>query len=279
MAPPTADIQRSGGDFHSTGHAQKKPKIEGSSTKKKKSKEPKIKTGKKSSLFSTFFRPNERKSQVPALDLPSVERDLSPHNQLRKPHPNDTDPLHIPSTNLPKLDLPLPTYDRPEVDMSTGHIKQTSEFSIPVIDLPSIPDLQFPDNDKQSNHWNDDPMKIPNVQLPNLQFNLNEQENVKLPQIELKTKAEHTKEDNSIAPTIETGLALASPVEDMLSIQTDHKSFPIETDYAIKTETLSSALTEIITAQQTYTVIDTHVVQISEHPLTIEVNFKLNFMS
>lgn len=263
MTPPTTDIQKSSGTHVEEISSGKKTKAE----KKKKSKEPKLKTEKKSSLFSTLFRSNERKSPVPALNLPSVEHDLSPNNQLRKPHPDDADPFHIPSTNLPKLDLPLPTYDHPEVDMSSGYTKQSSEFSIPVIDLPSIPNLSFPENDKQSNESNVDPMKIPNVQLPNLQFTLNEQELVKLPEIDLKPKIKQPKDDNiSITPTIETGLALTPTIEDISSVQTDH---------AIKTET-SFDRTEIITTQQSVTIIETHLVQILEPaPLINEVkNFK-----
>jgi hypothetical protein len=220
MTPSTADIQKSSGDFLPTT-------IKSSQTiPTKKSKKSKQKSG----LFSTFFRHNDRKSKFPALDLPSVERDLSPNNQLRPAHRHDSDPLRIPNTNLPKPNLPLPTYDRPEVNMSTGQTNKSSEFTIPVVDLPPIPNLHLPENDHQPIQSNIDPMKIPNVQLPALQF---QQENTKLPQIELKKSPESPK-----IPTIETGLALASPVDDMLSIQIDHKNFPIETDYAVKIESV-----------------------------------------
>ncbi len=250
----TSDIQKSSGDFLPTDQAEEKTKISpininGSSSKKKK----KIKTEKKSGLISTLFCHNQRKSKAPALDLPSIERDLSPNNPLRQPHRRDSDPLRIPSTNLPKLDLPLPTYNRPEVNMTTGSTKQSSEFSIPIVDFPSIPNLQLPDVNKQSIDLNSDLMKIPTTQYPAVHYTLNEQENSKLPQIE---------------QTIETGLALASPVDDMLSIQTDHKTFPIETDYAITTKTTSYFETEIIIKSTE---------QLPEFPILIEVRFKENF--
>lgn len=255
MTSPITDIQKSSGDFLVTAHTEEKSKISpininGSSSKKKK----KIKTEKKSGFISTLFRPGQRKSKVPALDLPSIERDLSPNNPLRPPHRRDSDPLHIPSTNLPKLDLPLPTYDRPEVNMTTGSTKQSSEFSIPIVNFPSIPNLQLPDVNKQLVDSNSDLMKIPTNEYPPLHYTLNEQENRKLSQIEFQT--------------IETGLALASPVDDMLSIQTDHKTFPIETDYAIQTKTTSYFETEIIIKSTE---------QLPEFPIHIEVCFKENF--
>jgi len=255
MTSPITDIQKSSGDFLVTAHAEEKSKISpininGSSSKKKK----KIKTEKKSGFISTLFRPGQRKSKVPALDLPSIERDLSPNNPLRPPHRRDSDPLHIPSTNLPKLDLPLPTYNRPEVNMTSGSTKHSSEFSIPIVNFPSIPNLQLPDVNKQSVDLNSDLMKIPTNEYPALHYTLNEQENSKLSQIEFQT--------------IETGLALASPVDDMLSIQTDHKTFPIETDYAIQTKTTSYFETEIIIKSTG---------QLPEFPIHIEVCLKENF--
>ena len=65
------DIQKSSGDFLP---------IEDEKTKKKKSKEP------KTNLFSTMFGHNKQKSKIPALNLPSIERDLSPDNQLHQLH-------------------------------------------------------------------------------------------------------------------------------------------------------------------------------------------------
>jgi hypothetical protein len=283
MVPPTTNIQKSSGDFLPIEPIKETSSIKSEiketkkikkglltlPMKKKKTKESK----KKSSLFSRLFRRSKRKSKVPALDLPSVERDLSPTNQLRSPHRHESDPLHIPSTNLPKLDLPLPTYDRPEVNMTTGSIKQTSEFSIPIVDFPPIPNLKVPEINKQLININFDEMKIPNVQLPDLQSTLNNQENVKLPEIQLKTKTEQI----PVQTIIKTGLALSSPVDDMLGIQTDHKNFPIETDYAIKKETIiTTEITEISsqTTDQQVTIIDTHLIQSSEVPLIIQVNFK-----
>ncbi len=54
----------------------------------------------------------------------------------------------------------------------------------------------------------------------------------------------------------------------MLSIQTDHKTFPIETDYAITTKTTSYFETEIIIKSTE---------QLPEFPILIEVCFKEYF--
>jgi hypothetical protein len=291
MTPPTTDVQKSSGDFITPKteeispikneimpnvEVKKTKKKKGSLTlpiKKKKSKEPK-ESSKKSKFFSTLFRRSKRKSKIPALDLPSVERELSPNNQLRSPHRHDSDPLRIPSTDLPKLNVPLPTYDRPEVDMTTGSIKQSSEFTIPAVNFPPIPNLNLPENIKQSIDLDSDLMKVPNVQLPNLEFTLNNQENVKLPEIQLKTKTEQIP---LVQPVIITGLALSSPVNDLLCIQTDHKNFPIETDYAIKKETIiTTQITEISKriSEQQITIINTHLVQSSE-VTTPNIGFQL----
>jgi hypothetical protein len=276
MISPTTDIQKSSGDFLPIESIKETSPIKSKIKKikkgsltlpKKKNKTKESKT--KSNLLSRFFRHSERKSKIPVLDLPSVERDLSPNNQLRAPHRQGSDPLHIPSTDLPKLDLPLPTYDRPEVNMTTGSIKKSSEFSIPIVAFSPLPTLPLPENNKQIINLNFNEMKIPNIQLPDLQSTLNNKENVKLPEIQLKTKTEQI----PVQTIIETGLALSSPVDDMLSIQIDHKNFPIETDYTIKKETIiTTEITELSsqnTAQQ-ITIIDTHLIQSSE------VNFKQN---
>lgn len=273
-----SDIQKSSGDFVSTEVGKEvskmievspKTEVKEKKIKKKKSKETKPKSEKKSRLLSTLFCHRDHQSTVPALDLPAVERELSPNNPLRPPHRHDSDPLRIPSIGLPKLDLPLPTYDRPEVNMTTGYTKQSSEFTIPVVDFPPIPDLQLPKDTKQTIHIShEEQMKIPHVQLPTLQFTQTQQEKVLSSDVSSKIKTEPT--------TIETGLALSSPIDDLLSIQTDRKNFPIETDYAIKTETINSILTTQITtissstSDQQITVIDTHYVETSEVPLSIE---------
>jgi len=279
MTPTINDIQKSSGDFlpiepikEPTKSEIKSSKIKKSSLtlpiKKKKSKEPKLKTDKKSNFFSKFFRHSERKSKIPVHDLPSIERDLSPNNQLLTSHHHNNDPFHIPSTDLPKLNLPLPTYDRPEVNITTGSIQQSSEFSIPIIDLPQIPNLELPESNKPLIDFNSEFMKIPNVELPDLEFTLNNQENIKLPEIHLKTKTEQI----PIQPT-----GLSSSVDETSNIQTDQKNFPID---AIKPEPIISTLTtEIIeitsqTPEQQITIIETHLVQSSEIPITIEVDFK-----
>ncbi len=219
-------------------------------SKTKKVKEPKVKTEKKSGLFSNLFRHGDRKSKAPALDLPSVERDLSPNNELREPHRQDSDPLRIPNTDLPKPDLSLPTYDRPEVDMTTGQTNRSVEFSIPIVDLPPISDLHLPSNDQQPIDLNIDSMKVPNVNLPELQFTSNEQENFQLPEQQITTEIEEKlpelplitdiKQENDVEhpSTIQADLPLTSPVHDVLDTQTDQKNFPIETDYEVKTDTV-----------------------------------------
>ena len=276
MPPPTStnDIQKSCGDFISTEISKQaskttdiNPNVEVKDKKKKKSK---AKSAKKTRFFASLCGHRERQSTVPALDLPAVERELSPNNPLRPPHRHDSDPLRIPSIGLPKLDFPLPTYDRPEVDMTLGSTKQSSEFAIPVMNFPPINDLQLPEDTKQSIYISDEKqMKVPHVQLPALQFTRPQQEKVTSTDVSSKIKTE---------PSIETGLALSSPVDDLLSIHIDRKNFPIETDYAIKTETINSILTTQITtissssstSNKQVTVIDTHYVESSEVPLSIE---------
>lgn len=219
-------------------------------------KEPKMKGEKKSGVFSKIFRQSDRKSKAPGLDLPPVDRDLTPNNEPREPHRHDSDPLRVPNVDLPRPDFSLPTYDRPEVNASTGHTKQSSEFAIPVVDLPPIPNLQLPQNEKQPVESNVDQMKVPTVTLPELKFTSNEQEPTKLPELNLKSKkatvskieqksselppTPEVKQEKEVehVSTVATGLALASPVNEMLDIQASHKDFPIETDYAITTETV-----------------------------------------
>ncbi|CAF4805455.1 unnamed protein product, partial [Rotaria socialis] len=133
-------------------------------------KEPKVKTERKSGLFSTLFRHSDRKSNVPALKLPSYEQNLTTNEDTQHKNSHDIDPLHVPSIDLPKLDVPLPTYDRPEVDMTSGQLKQSSEFSIPVVDLPPIPNLNLPDTSKPTIDLTVDPLKVPNIELPELQL-------------------------------------------------------------------------------------------------------------
>jgi hypothetical protein len=93
-------------------------------------------------------------------------------------------------------------------------------------------------------------MKVPNVNLPELQFTSNEQENVKLPEQQITTKIEEKlpelplitdiKQENDVEhpSTIQADLPLTSPVHDVLDTQTDQKNFPIETDYEVKTDTV-----------------------------------------
>ncbi|CAF3536047.1 unnamed protein product [Rotaria sordida] len=261
-------------------------------SKTKKSKQPKVKTEKKPSLFSTLFRHSDHKSKAPTLNLPSVEQDLT---RTKETHTNTKVPLHAPNIDLPKLDISLPNYDRPEVDMTSGQIKQSSEFSIPAVDLPPIPNLNLPDTNKSTIDTPIDPLKVPNIQLPELQLTSNEQENVKLPEIHLKSEKEKLpdvsstidiKDDNKIEnlPTITDGLALASPVNDMLAIQTDKKNFPIETDSPIpdlpkipSNETEILIKPELLSTEQKYTTTETHFVQPPELPTIINKQTTENY--
>ncbi|CAF0923571.1 unnamed protein product [Rotaria sordida] len=261
-------------------------------SKTKKSKQPKVKTEKKPSLFSTLFRHSDHKSKAPTLNLPSVEQDLT---RTKETHTNTKVPLHAPNIDLPKLDISLPNYDRPEVDMTSGQIKQSSEFSIPAVDLPPIPNLNLPDTNKSTSDTTIDPLKVPNIQLPELQLTSNEQENVKLPEIHLKSEKEKLpnvsstidiKDDNKIEnlPTITDGLALASPVNDMLAIQTDKKNFPIETDSPIpdlpkipSNETEIPIKPELLSTEQKYTTTETHFVQPPELPTIINKQTTENY--
>ncbi len=279
--PPTTDVQKSSGDFLPTEPAKKEeispvkteimPNVEVQETKKKKgsstlptktkkSKEEKLKSEKKSNAFSTFFRHSERKSNVPALHLPAIERSVSPNNRLSGSHQQGTDPFHVPSIDLPKLDLPLPTYDRPEVNMTIGSTKHSSEFSIPVVSFPPIPDLQLPENNQQWMDSNVHTIKVPHVQLPDLQYTSSHDET--------KNSSHVTKtEERPVQPTSESR---PSPTEAILSTQTDQRNFPTETDDAIKTATVVSTLkTQIIeissnTTDQQITIIDTQLVQSSD---------------
>ncbi|CAF1501450.1 unnamed protein product [Adineta ricciae] len=259
MSPPAIEISKSSEQTETKKKSKSKAKNKSKpvATEKEvkvKSSTSKTSEKKKSSLLSTFFRPGDRRTKVPALDLPPIERDLSPNTQLRQ---SDSDPLHVPSVQLPKLDFQLPAYERPEVNMASGSIQQSSEFGIPVVDLPPIPDLRLPDVEKQTIDSNIDLMKVPNVQLPDVQYTLNEEDDVKLPEIQFEKTV---KTESDPHPTVQAGLALASPVEDMLIIQTDHKNFPIETDYATKTE----PIVPIVPTEQPEACIKTEIISIEE---------------
>lgn len=236
MLPATSDIDKSGGDFHPIAPI-KSELVSQVETKVSKKKKKKSKEEKKSGVLSTIFRSNGRSNAAPAFDLPSIDLDLSPNNALRSPHRRDSDPLRVPNSTLPLPDVQLPTYSRPEADMTGGQRQLTSEFAIPAVKLPTIPNLDLPTTDKSAANFSIDQMRIPQVQLPELQFTSDEE--VPLTRTSFQSSAEKKLVERPTTPTIETGLALASPVEDMLSIQTDHKNFPIETDYAVKTDSVS----------------------------------------
>lgn len=168
----------------------KKPKTKKPKEPKqpKEPKEPKVKSERKSGLFATFFRHSDRKSKVPALDLPSVEQELAANTESQEVQIQTNDPFHIPNADLPQLDVPLPSYDRPEVDMTSGQLKQSSEFSIPAVELPPIPNLNLPEAAQSQINTTIDPLKVPSNELPELQLTINEQETHKLPEIHIKSE-------------------------------------------------------------------------------------------
>jgi len=199
-------------------------------TKKKKEKTPKEK---KPNFFTSIFRSSDRKSKTPALDLPAVERDLNVPGET--PVLNFTssktdekiDPLHVPNVDLPQLDVQLPKFDQPEV--------KSIELTVPSVELPPIADLDLPKDEKKSLEISSiEHVQIPSVELPEVQYKTDENQPFVLPEIHLKSSKESIVETPEVVvlPTLENGLALASPVNDLLDIQVNHSEFPVETDYA-----------------------------------------------
>lgn len=199
-------------------------------TKKKKEKTPKEK---KPNFFTSIFRSNDRKSKTPALDLPAVERDLNvpgetPVLNLTSSKTDEKiDPLHVPNVDLPQLDVQLPKFDQPEV--------KSIELTVPAVELPPIADLDLPKDEKKSLEISSiELVQIPAVELPEVQYKTDENQPFVLPEIHLKSSKESIAETPEVVvlPTLENGLALASPVNDLLDIQVNHSEFPVETDYA-----------------------------------------------
>ncbi|UJR35322.1 hypothetical protein I4U23_028083 [Adineta vaga] len=291
---PNVEIKESStkGSYTLPAKSPKTKKVKEPKVKELKVKEPKVKGEKKPGIFSNMFCHSGRKPKAPGLDLPSVERDLSPNNELRSPHRQDSDPLRVPNTDLPTPDIELPQYNKPEVNMATG------QFAIPSVNLPLIPDLQLPENNQQTIDTNVDLMKIPSVQLPVLEFTSNEiKQEIVLNDVEkpiktpIITEIKQEKEPEHV-PTIEAGLTLASPVQDMLDIQTDQKNFPIETDYKIETESPipelpqfstdendMSSKVELLSTEQKYTITDTQFVPPPELPTIVDVQKSENIES
>ncbi|CAF4899244.1 unnamed protein product, partial [Rotaria socialis] len=58
------------------------------------------------------------------------------------------------------------------------------------VDLPPIPNLNLPDTSKPTIDLTVDPLKVPNIELPELQLTLNEKENIKLPDIHVQNEQE-----------------------------------------------------------------------------------------
>lgn len=274
MIPSSTDIQKSSGDHLSTAKTKQLSKVEeispiktetttSAETRERSSTVPgkkKQKSDKKASLLPSIFGQSEKITKVPALDLPAVERDLSPNNPTRPPHRHDSDPFRVPAVDLPKLDLPLPAYDRPEVNMTTGQIKQTSEFAIPTVSFSPIPNLKLPENSNQPAVISSKEMKVPNVQLPNLQYTSTTEKTVQLPEIERKTKSEVF----STRPTT--------------AVETSHVKTGSPTS-TVKTQVIKTISPS---PEQQITVIETHVVQSSNVPTSIEVGslfspFQLSF--
>jgi hypothetical protein len=218
--------------------------------KVKKDKETKTKKDKKPGLFASMFCHSGRKPKPPALNLPPVDCEPTANNRLSdvvvvQQH---ADPLHVPNVDLPKPDILLPTFDRPEVNMASGQMTTSSEFSIPVVDLPPIPDLQLSNVNEQSIESNIDLASMPRVELPEVQLSVDQQQNLDLPvinaisiqkeslvdvaltsnvddalpELPVIPSIEHDKHDEHLS-SMATGLALSLPVDSQeLSLETDH---------------------------------------------------------
>ena len=302
--PPTTDIQKPSSVFCPSENIEEKTnieevspiisdtvpkidieqtKIEDSSTlpiETKQFKKSKSKAKKTTDILSTIFHSNEQIPRAPALDLPQIDRNLPVNTPLYHLHGSNSDPLHIPSTNLPELDIPLPTYFRPEVSMTAGKTKRSSEFSAPTIDLTSTANSHSPENEKQPINLNSDPMITSTTELTDFRHRTNEQKDINLSQNQIESKVEQITQDVSIGTTIKASLAPVLPDEEMLNIQTDRKNFPIETDYAIKIETILPSLTSyegerLVKADLSS--IEPTIEALSELPLVIEVSFHISF--
>ena len=156
------------------------PNVEINETNKKASYTLPIKE-KKTSLFSNLFR---RQLKIPTHDLPSADYNviLNTNNKLNI---DRKEPLHIPSTNLPQLDLSLPICRQFEIN--------NGQSIVPTIDL--LP-MSLPDTDKHKQteisninlseiNEQNNPMKLSDVnEKENLMTNLIEE---KLPEISLET--------------------------------------------------------------------------------------------
>lgn len=274
MISSTIDTQKSSGDQISTKPVEEKvksdeispvasniptsveskdSKTQDSSKASKKTKKPKAKkssTDKKSGVFSTLINNNKQKPKVPALDLPPVQHNLNITTQSNSLQSYNIDPLHVPSNDLPKLDIPLPTYNRPEVDITVGQVKQTSEFAVPALNLTPLSDIQTPDNKKQSIEINLDQIRAPTVQLPDLQFTFDKQ-------IQEKTVVVSTIED-------------ASTVKTTCIVKTETYIPKLSSD-----ESQTSIKPKLTSIEQTTTVIETKLNQSSDIPVVLEVNIHL----
>ena len=267
---PNVDVKEksSKGSYTLPTKAKKKEKA----AKQKKEKESKVKTEKKPNFLASIFRHSDRKSKTPALDLPAVERDLNVPGESRVETAVTTiDPLHVPHVDLPEPDVQLPTYDRPEAKLTSENPSEekVSEFTVPAVQLPPIPDLPLPVDEPKPVELSSEAIKVPSVELPAVQYTSDETEPFVLPELHLKSSkealvepAEEKVPELPVLPTVETGLALASPVNDLLGIQVNHSEFPIETDYAVKAEPVVPELPNL-------------VLQSDEKPLVIEVSFYL----
>ena len=259
-------------------------------SKEKKAKEPKVKTEKKSGLFASVFRHSSRSSKAPALDLPPIDRDIKPNNPPSDAYRLESDPLRVPFTDLPKADFPLPTLDRPEVAMTKGQTKQSSEFAVPAVDLPAVPNLPLPNECNETIGVRADEMKIPIVHLPDLRLTGHEDERVQLPEIDIRSNGKRIESESvTVLPVISSIDAKATALPSMhpAELEIQHPS-TIETDYEIRTESMFIEQTipalphltldeadiviqpELLSTEQKYTIADTHFVQPPELPLLLE---------
>ncbi|CAF1204547.1 unnamed protein product [Adineta ricciae] len=271
---PNVEVKDSStkGSYTLPAKSSKTKKVKEPKIKEKKVKEPKVKGEKKPGLFSNLFRHSDRSSKAPALDLPSVERDLSPNNELRAAHRQDSDPLRVPNVDLPTPDIELPIYDKPEVNMTTGQIKSSSsEFAIPSVNLPPIPDLHLPGNDDQPVDSTTNLMQVPSVQLPELEFTSNETVSA------TEVKPVETPVITEIKQESQLEQLPASPVQETLDIQADQIVSSNENDspipqlpkFASNDADLMSKV-ELLSTEQKYSITDTQFVAPPELPVIVE---------
>lgn len=171
MTSQSKEVEKGTGDFRPIETSETVGQVDG----KGKTSSSKKKTKRKLNLFSTLFRSSDRQRSGPALDLPKVDLAATGDNATNR---HQIDPLRVPTVNLPSVDVPLPTYNRPEANFNVGQRVDVSEFTVPIIEPAPIENLHLPETEKiQINTLSTaELMKIPAVHLPELKFSSTENE-------------------------------------------------------------------------------------------------------